>query len=557
LLTQVKQEVESRLNQSLHNAVLINLGKQSQPEQVKRPWDAEIKIGAKPSEPLPADIEILQVFDRPDIAGKLLILGEPGSGKTTTLLDLAKALVTRAEANTTYSIPVLLNLSSWKDPKQQIKDWLIEELKSKYGVKKELGQQWLEAKQLLPLLDGLDEVKPADQEACVQRINQWLQSDTRPMSLAICCRREEYETVIRGRWQAQAEDSAAETRLQLNGAILLQALNDDQIQVYLQSANQADLWQLLQQDADLLTLIRTPLLLSITLISYQEVAEINWQRLTSTEQRLEQLLDAYVQKMLHRSLKESAYGKRQPPSAKQTRRWLIFLAQQMEAESQTEFLIEKMQPFWLKTARQKWTYRLIFGLIGGLIFGLIFGLIGGLIFGLIGGLIFGLIGGLIFGLIFGLIGGLIFGLIGGLIFGLIFGLRADIETRIKPNQGIWNSAQNMVIILGIACVIVPVIYFSVPIILSPLSHILSKQNIASIVSSAIAMLIWSGFQEGGGQACIQHLSLRWVLYRSNYAPWNYARFLDYCTHRLFLQRIGGRYRLIHKLLQDHFARMEL
>jgi hypothetical protein len=34
---------------------------------------------------------------------------------------------------------------------------------------------------------------------------------------------------------------------------------------------------------------------------------------------------------------------------------------------------------------------------------------------------------------------------------------------------------------------------------------------------------------------------------------NYARFLDYCTERLFLQRVGGRYRFIHKMLQDHFA----
>jgi hypothetical protein len=33
--------------------------------------------------------------------------------------------------------------------------------------------------------------------------------------------------------------------------------------------------------------------------------------------------------------------------------------------------------------------------------------------------------------------------------------------------------------------------------------------------------------------------------------------LDYCTERLLLQRIGGRYRFMHKLLQDHFAAMDL
>ncbi|NJR66868.1 MAG: hypothetical protein HC772_18680 [Leptolyngbyaceae cyanobacterium CRU_2_3] len=114
LLTQVRNEVTDRLRQSLHNAVLINLGKQSQPQQVKRPWDAEIKIGTRPAEPLPADVTILQVFDRPEINGKLLILGNPGSGKTTTLLDLAQGLIDRATAQPSFPMPVLFNLSSWK-----------------------------------------------------------------------------------------------------------------------------------------------------------------------------------------------------------------------------------------------------------------------------------------------------------------------------------------------------------------------------------------------------------------------------------------------------------
>ncbi|WP_242054243.1 hypothetical protein [Nostoc parmelioides] len=47
LLAAAKEELTARLRQSLHNAVLINLGKELQPQQVKRPWDAEIKIGLK------------------------------------------------------------------------------------------------------------------------------------------------------------------------------------------------------------------------------------------------------------------------------------------------------------------------------------------------------------------------------------------------------------------------------------------------------------------------------------------------------------------------------
>lgn len=160
LLQIVRQEVESRLRQSLHNAVLINLGKEAQPEQVKRPWDAEIKIGTRPAEPIPENTSILEVFDRSDVGGKLLILGNPGSGKTTTLLDLAKALIERAETDIAFPMPVLFNLSSWKDDQQSMPDWLVAELKSKYGVRQDIGKQWLQDRALLPLLDGLDEVKP-------------------------------------------------------------------------------------------------------------------------------------------------------------------------------------------------------------------------------------------------------------------------------------------------------------------------------------------------------------------------------------------------------------
>ncbi|WP_414529374.1 NACHT domain-containing protein [Nodularia chucula] len=187
LLAAVKAEVTARLRQSLHNAVLINLGKESQPQQVKRPWDAEIKIGLKPAVPLPNTTTILEVFESEEIAGKLLILGAPGAGKTTTQLELAQELIKRAVEQPDYPVPVLFNLSSWKDDRQSITDWLVAELKSKYGVSKKLGKEWIENHQLLPLLDGLDELEPQRQELCVHAINQFLTGETRPLYLVSSC----------------------------------------------------------------------------------------------------------------------------------------------------------------------------------------------------------------------------------------------------------------------------------------------------------------------------------------------------------------------------------
>jgi len=47
---------------------------------------------------------------------------------------------------------------------------------------------------------------------------------------------------------------------------------------------------------------------------------------------------------------------------------------------------------------------------------------------------------------------------------------------------------------------------------------------------------------------------RFILcFHTRVIPWNYAQFLNYCVERRLLQRIGDRYRFIHRELLDHFA----
>ncbi|MHC5821207.1 MAG: NACHT domain-containing protein, partial [Nostoc sp.] len=60
-----------------------------------------------------------------------------------------------------------------------------------------------------------------------------------------------------------------------------------------------------------------------------------------------------------------------------------------------------------------------------------------------------------------------------------------------------------------------------------------------------------------GLACIQHLVLRLILSFKGNIPWNYAGFLDYATERIFLQKVGGGYIFIHRLLLEHFAQMDI
>nr|WP_242044672.1 NACHT domain-containing protein [Leptolyngbya sp. FACHB-1624] len=303
---------------------------------------------------------IVEVFDRPTIAGKLLILGKPGAGKTTTLLELARALVRRAIADPSEPMPFLLNLSSWKDPKQSIRDWATRKLIRGWGsarISSDLSERWLEAQKFLPLFDGLDEVEPELQPVCIQAINEFLNSAYCPTHIVVCSRQEEYEL--------------HPDKLNLNGAIHLQELNDEQIESYLIKIERPALWQVLNADVELRKLVRQPLLLSITLIAYRNEITQSWESLRSTQERVKFLLDSYVDTMVSKRINSQMFDLGREPSTRQMKSWIAFLAQDMAEESQTEFLIEEIQPYRLKKKTQQWQYWLTLFVVASLCSGLI------------------------------------------------------------------------------------------------------------------------------------------------------------------------------------------
>lgn len=128
---------------------------------------------------------ILQLFLR--TGGGLLILGGPGGGKTTLLLELADGLLERAESDPGQPVPVVASLASWTGKHQQLTDWLAAELAERYRIPAAAARDWAGHEDLVLLLDGLDEVADRHRDACAEAINRFL--DGRPLTrMALCCR---------------------------------------------------------------------------------------------------------------------------------------------------------------------------------------------------------------------------------------------------------------------------------------------------------------------------------------------------------------------------------
>ncbi len=375
--------VKGVLEQSLHGAAMIELGLEKRANAVERSWDTVLQTPDQPTRPLPRGIRIISVSNAMNRA--LLILGAPGSGKTTMLLELARNAVARAEKDLAQPIPVVFNLSSWSDPSYSIAEWLVGELSTKYNIPTRVARPWIENDDLLLLLDGLDEVRPELRESYVQAINDFRQEHGLT-PLVVCSRIEEYEELT--------------SRLRLQGAVLLQPLTSQQIDQYLEGAGTELLAvrRTLQHDTTLQELVQSPLILSIMVLAYRGMSVEDLRKLDSLEARRRHLFDAYVRGMFERRKAE------RPCSPEQTIHRLAWLAQELSAHRQTIFLIEELQPDWLPV-RMRRQVRIVALLVHGLVSGLVFGLVDGLVLGLV----IGLVSGLVLGLVSGLVGGLVFG----------------------------------------------------------------------------------------------------------------------------------------------------
>ena len=351
LLGKVKRFwVEGVLESTIRRAGLLELGKDTQPDAVASPWEAVLELPYEGTQAVASGKNISDVFD--DVEHSVLILGQPGSGKTTTLLTLVRDLVTRAERDPVQPIPVVFHLSSWVGPEQALDTWLVDELNDKYQIPKKIGKDWLEHHRLLLLLDGLDEVKGEHRAACVEAVNRYAKDIGLP-GMVVCCRLEQYEEL--------------KVKLSLNGAICLRPLTDAQIDAYVEEAGTelAGLRTALRQDSGLQELARSPLMLNLMCLAYRGYGAENLAGRETAEDRTQHLFTTYIDLMFKkRGTAELAYPR------ERTLGWLSWIARRLSERNQTMFLIEDLQPDWLSTSAQRWAYLAGLSLLLGLLIGL-------------------------------------------------------------------------------------------------------------------------------------------------------------------------------------------
>ena len=247
--------VKGILEKSLHDAALLELGIKEDPDALTYPW--VIKREAT-KETLPAGVSMLQIFQETGMGRSLLILGTPGSGKTTMLLELTRQLIERAREDVTEPIPVVFNLSSWTE-KLTLAEWLAIELNTIYFVPLKAAPIWVKENRMLLLLDGLDEVGQENRDKCVEAINQF-RKENGLTSLAVCTRLQEYAEL--------------KTRLVFDGAIEIQPLTPDQTREYFKRFGQklAGIQQAFEKDPVLREMAETPLFLNIMALTYRNTA---------------------------------------------------------------------------------------------------------------------------------------------------------------------------------------------------------------------------------------------------------------------------------------------
>jgi len=374
-------------------------------------------------------------------SSQLLIVGEPGSGKTVLAYMIAEYLDgVHTDSPDNEPIPVVLNLATWNNA-ATAEEWIVARLcdpVNGFGFPSPtLARQLVTEAKLALILDGLDEVADSNRSTVLTALNNYLEQVGSKRLVVITCRSADYEQMMADHPDQQLALMTARETQPLANTVIARILSLMAKGNSVTPANSN--WDTIataigtgQGEHELASVFANPLMLALAAETNPDpsslIATDNGKQ-PSIEQIRLNLCKAKVDTAL----------KTISPS---TKTWLITVATALKQHNQVSFHTQSLTPPQLFNG-------LVVGLIFGLSIALIVALAVALALGVIVGVTVGAIAGVIVGLIVGfctkrfgvcsrpthrrfivsppkvanrLIVGLSFGVTGGLIYGVILGL---------------------------------------------------------------------------------------------------------------------------------------
>jgi NACHT domain len=543
-------------------------------------WDSLVKLassGAGWPAPPPAgtwapgpgdlagkDGDLVDVLARVP-TGRLVVLGEPGAGKTMLMVRLVVDLLARRA--TGGPVPFLTSIASWNPVEEDLRDWLGAQLLIDHpalGIppadraEPTRAAALLASGLILPVLDGLDEIPEKVRGPAIGRINEALRPGEQ---VVVTSRIRQYRDAVRPQEgiEVTVRAAAAIELRPLDVAVVRRYLCDDAAGPVAR-ARWDPVFAVLGTDAPAGQALRTPLMVGLARAIYnprpgelagalRDPAELCVPALGDQTEAESLLYDAFIPA----AYRDHTAGRWTP---RQAERWLVLLARHLEQTiGNPDLAWWQLNVFVSARAPARGTRISAQGLVSGIVFGLGFGFGFGFLLGFVFGPVFGLKfpdqypwTGLTARIAHGIVPGAVFGYLGALVGGLGGGLEAKPSDLARVTSATAVLARDRkaallyVLVSGIALGLAGGFLFG-------LVHELALGIVVGLVGGLVlgfglsaARTAWPSYVLAKGWLALRHL-----------LPWSLMDFLADAHRRGVLRQAGAVYQFRHIELQHRLA----
>jgi hypothetical protein len=377
--------------------------------------------------------------------GRLVVLGEPGAGKTMLMVRLVLDLLSHRTSGS--PVPFLASVASWNPTAQDLRGWLSDQLLTNYPALASLPPEGmaeptqadalLASGLILPVLDGLDEIPEKVRGPAISRINDTLRPGEH---MVVTCRTQQYRDAVR-------PANGSEVILRAAAAVQMRPLDAEAVRNYfcddaagpVTRARWAPVLAVLDTAASAAQALSTPLMVGLARAIYnprpgepdgslRDPAELCNPDLDDRTAVESLLFDAFIP-AAYRDDAASRW------KAQDAEKWLVFLARHLEHTiGATDFAWWRL-PLAVRG----------FVPVSGVVAGLLIGIDAGVLFGIGSWVPNGL------DITYGVGGEVIAGAVAGVLLGFPVGVFAPERKLPKPVRGIrWQPPRGWAAAIAIA-----------------------------------------------------------------------------------------------------------